>query len=152
MKERFYEILDQSVILLRKGSIKEEKTVGGVHVVDVYAMSHRENLRKPEDWDIYDFVLLEAAVNKEQAEKIKTEFENLLKDYPYPERLIEGPSYIEVGASLGSQDHAFKMFGLGKFYKLWDVITPIKFGLKDPAAARNAAGQGFIMMTGYATT
>jgi hypothetical protein len=70
-------------------------------------------------------------------------------EYPSFDRLVGGPSYIEIGGELGSQDLALRLIGLGALVELWPVITPKIMGLtgKD---AQDLAGSGFVMAGGIA--
>ena len=75
----------------------------------------------------------------------KNEFTDLIiKHYPNLKRLESGPSYIEIGAELGSQEIALLFLALGELLGIWSVIIPAKLGLPP-----EMAGQGFIMCSGY---
>lgn len=69
-------------------------------------------------------------------------------EYPDLDRLRHGPSYIEVGATLGSQELALRLFALGEALSLWRVITPKTMGLDGPDAD-DFAGRGFVMISGF---
>lgn len=71
----------------------------------------------------------------------------IIAGYPDVERLKAGPSYIEIGGALGSQDIALRLMGLGELCGLWDVITPAKLRMEGPIADQ-MAGNGFVMITG----
>jgi len=145
MKEEFYKLLDKTTFELRNGEAVV-KTVDDV--IEVFAMPHVDELVNKEDFEIVDLVLLSVAVNKMNADKSKDQLIEFLKDYPDQHRFSLGLSYIEVGAMIGSQDRAFQLFALGKYLKLWEVITPITVGAKG-YDAKNAARNGFIMISGY---
>ena len=49
---------------------------------------------------------------------------------------------------IGDQGAAFELFALGKVLGIWDIITPEKLGATGDMA-RQMAGAGFIMCTGY---
>ena len=72
----------------------------------------------------------------------------LEKYYPEMDRLRMGPSYIEIGAALGSQQVALLLLGLGELVGLWEVISPKTFGITDPQKAQELAGWGFVMCSG----
>lgn len=146
---RLYEILKSTTVQLRKGPEVARHRDGHIEVMEIFAMPHTDevNLNK-QNFETVDMHFIAVAVDKRQAELHKDDLIKLLKDYPHPERLAGGPSYIEVGAVLGDQGAAFCLFALGKVLGLWDVITPEKFGMDGEQAAQ-AAGRGFIMMTGY---
>ena len=62
-----------------------------------------------------------------------------------PERFCNGPSYIEIGAWIGSQDLALRLMALGELFKIWDVITPAGLGMTGPEA-NQMAGMGLVMV------
>jgi hypothetical protein len=77
----------------------------------------------------------------------KEELLPLLKEYPDQERLAGGPSYVEMGGMLGSQDLALRLIGLGALVGVWEAITPERLGITG-AAAQKAAGYGYVMCSG----
>lgn len=62
-------------------------------------------------------------------------------------RLAQGPSYIELGAWIGSQDLALRLMALGERHELWTVVTPEKLGITDPKVAAERAGLGLVMIS-----
>lgn len=156
--KRLYEILEATTMQLRKGEVlegtpelveqvkrgDEELTGGGV--LEVFAMPHVDEA--PEHVEIVDVELLAIAVNRVGAQKARDELIEILNDYPRPDRLAKGPSYIEVGAEIGDQGAAFQLFALGKYLGLWDIITPGTLKITGEKA-REMAGLGFVMITGY---
>lgn len=147
--DRLYVILRETTVQLRKGEVVEEKQVGDVKVTEVFAMPHESeassNLQK------VDCIFLTIGVDKEKAEMYREEVVAILKGYPQPERLAGGPSYIEVGGVIGDQGAAFQLFALGEVLGLWRVITPKTLGMDD-ATARQLAGSGMIMISGFKTS
>lgn len=157
--DRLYKILGETTIQLRKGemvhgdkhlvdAVKEgrdlDKEPGGVVTID--AMPHVTEA--PSGIEKVDLEFLVIGVDKAAAEKNRVELIEILKTYPQPDRLAGGPSYIEVGAEIGDQGAAFQLFALGKVLGLWDVITPATMGFTG-AEARQMAGSGFVMMSGF---
>lgn len=154
---RLYEILGETTTQLRKGDVfegtpelveqaKAGKKIEGGGVLEVYAMPH-ENEARPEIEKV-DVEFLTIAVDKEKAEARKAELLAILGEYPAPERLAAGPSYIEVGGEIGDQGAAFQLFALGKVLGLWGIVTPKTFGFTG-LEAREMAGRGMVMITGY---
>jgi hypothetical protein len=154
---KLYEILHEATCQLRKGeeiegtpdlvsAIKsgEKDLPGGV--VEIYAMPHQSEARPDLEKVDCEFVVI--GVDKAKAEQRRMELIELLDSYPEPERLAGGPSYIEVGAEIGDQGATFQLFALGKVLGLWSVITPATIGITGPEA-RQLAGSGFVMMSGY---
>jgi len=156
---RLYKILNETTVQLRKGEIihgdkplvdaikagvESDKLPGGVVTFDMMptVAEAADGLEK------VDLEFLVIGVHKAKAEQHRAELIGLLNTYPNPDSLASGPSYIAVGAEIGDQGSAFQLFALGKVLGLWDVITPGLFGMEGEEA-RDAAGRGFIMMTGY---
>jgi hypothetical protein len=154
---RLHEILGETTHQLRKGDVLEgtptlveqakrgEELKGG-GVLEVYAMPHESEAAA--DIEKVDLAFIVIGVDRAKAEQHKAELIDILNSYPEPDRLAGGPSYIEVGAQIGDQGAAFQLFALGKVLGLWDVITPKSLGF-DGEAARNMAGMGYVMCTGY---
>jgi hypothetical protein len=94
--------------------------------------------------------------HKETAQRWEDSFRDFVNTYnrasdEMPEAvspLTEGPSYIHLGAALGSQRDAFIFMGLGQYYGLWRTFTPsdLNFSPEETAALM---GMGFICLTGY---
>lgn len=72
----------------------------------------------------------------------------LLENYPSPDRLKEGTSFIEIGGELGDQGTAILLLGLGELTGLWKIATPKLFGLQGDEAQR-LIGRGFLYNTGW---
>ena len=157
--EKLYNILAETTVQLRKGeeiegnpealaAIKEGKPIeenpGGV--VEFYNMPH-VNEAKPKLQKV-DMEFIVIGVDIEKALHRKQDLISVLNSYPNPERLAAGPSYIEVGATIGDQGAAFQLFALGEALNLWKVITPKTLGFNDEEA-RQMAGIGYIMITPY---
>jgi hypothetical protein len=146
MKREFYELLRETTFLVRYGQKVEQSMYRGMQVTEVYAMPHADEVDKNE-CEVINLCLVGVAIIKDRARGIEEKFIKYLKDYPDPTRFKSGPSYIEIGAAIGSQDLAFQMIALGAYLKLWSVFTPLNVGVKGHDAI-NAARNGFVMM-GY---
>lgn len=144
--EKLYQILNVTTVMLRKGEEVEVEDASGVQRVDVYAMPHESEAAPEIEKVDVSFVVI--GVEKQTAEEIRPGLIEILDAYPQPERLKGGPSYIEVGAELGSQDAAFRLFALGQVLGFWEVITPEKLGITG-SQARELAGMGMVMISGY---
>lgn len=159
--ERLYEILSETTVQLRKGEVFEgtpelveaaksddpealEKAGGGV--LEIFAMPHESEARP--DLEKVDLHFVTIGVDKALAEERRADLVAILNDYPDPEELAGGPSYIAVGGQIGDQGAAFQLFALGKVLGLWSIITPGTFGMTGKDADR-AAGNGYIMISGY---
>lgn len=146
--DRLYKLLGESTVQLRKGpAVTQEKHDGGLEVVHVYDMPPIEAARP--DLALVDVHFMVIGVDKAKAEEHKAELLDFLNnEYPEPERLEGGPSYIEVGANIGDQGAAMSLFALGQVLGLWQVITPATLHITGPDADR-LAGSGMVMMSGY---
>jgi hypothetical protein len=144
--ERLYKILEYTTVQLRKGEPVTHTVVGPLAVTTIDNMPH-ESEAMP-SLELVDMEMLTIGVDKDEAAKLKPELITILDTYPKPERLAAGPSYIEVGAEIGDQGAAFQLFALGQVLGLWKVITPKVLGFEG-AEAREFAGRGLIMISGY---
>lgn len=140
--DKLYAILADTTAQFRKGEEVEHRN-GATHV---FAIPHISEARPHIERVDMEFVVI--GVDLLKARTVKNDLMAILDTYPDLERLASGPSYIEVGAEIGSQGAAFQLFALGKSLGLWDVITPASMGLKGEQA-RQLAGAGFIMISGY---
>jgi hypothetical protein len=146
--QRLHEILGDTCIQLRKGETIERTTIGDLSVTNINAMPHVDRLVEVDGFEKIDLHFIVIGVDTVLAKKRRDELIAILNEYPDPDRLALGPSYIEVGADIGDQGAAFQLFALGKVLGLWDIITPASLGFDGDFAAE-AAGRGFIMITGY---
>ena len=144
--DRLYHILGETTVQLRKGEEVEEHQEGNLKVTEVYAMPHESEAEA--ELQKVDCIFLIIGVNKQKAEQYREELIGILKEYPEPERLAGGPSYIEVGGMLGDQGAAFQLFALGEVLGLWKVITGKMLGMDDETA-RQMAGSGMVMISGF---
>ena len=144
--QRLHEILMETTVPFRKGSIGTGRVEGGVQVMEVYDMPHQD--AAVDGIVKVDGHFIVVGVNKEKAEAARDEVVEILRDYPEPERLAGGPSYIEIGGVLGDQQEAFLLFALGKVLGLWSVITPATLGFSGPEADQ-LAGAGMVNMSGF---
>ena len=144
--ETIHLILHKCCIALRKGeAVVTEAPVNGVQVTHMFAMPHEsEALPEVKKVDVH-FITI--GVDLVEAAKHKDALVAELEKWPN-DRLTHGPSYIEVGAELGSQDAALGLFGLGEALDLWKVITPKTMHVEGPQADV-LAGQGFVMISGF---
>jgi hypothetical protein len=141
--------LNASTAEFRKGAeVVEEAPKGGVQVTHVYGMPHYHDA--PAGMILHDLVFIKVGVDPDAAERVRDVLEDWLRAYPEPERIAGGPSYIELGAQLGSQDYALRLMALGAQLDLWKLITPGTFGFNNDAEeARMMAGRGMVMISGW---
>lgn len=67
-----------------------------------------------------------------------------------PERLQDGPSYIEMGGWLGDQQRALIFMALGEHHGVWQVVTPMTLGFdRGDDEAKRMAGMGMVMIAGF---
>lgn len=154
-----YEILRKTCGQLRKGEVFEGspamkawadagmETIAPGGVLEIYDMP-ADSDPAFDGLEKVDLHFVTIAVNKAAAEAERANLIALLNQWPDPERLAGGPSYMEVGGVIGDQGAAFELFALGEVLGLWSVITPETFGLTGEDA-RRAAENGYIMCSGY---
>lgn len=148
--ERLNQILSETTISIRKGAVQKTTQHEDYTVVEVFAMSAEDELNQEhlKDFILVDCHFFKIGVEKDKAENYAEELHTILSKYPQSERLAAGPSYIEVGGILGSQELALRLFALGEVLGFWKVITPAGLGLKGEYA-NHLAGMGMVMITGY---
>lgn len=139
-------ILDATTTVYRKGPEVVERDAAGVRVVEVFGCPPPEALPAAATRVDVHFVLV--GVDMTAARVAEPDLRALLATYPAPDRLAGGPSYIEAGAVLGSQEAALRLFALGEALGLWTVITPARLGITG-ASADQMAGGGLVLMSGY---
>lgn len=142
------ELLRETTTMFRKGPevVDHPPDKAGIAVTEVFGMPHESDAAPA--LAMFDLHFLKVGVQPLMAEHRRGDLIEWLREYPEPERLAGGPSYIEIGAVLGSQDFAMCLFALGAHLKLWTIITPETLHLEGADADR-AAGQGFVMMSGW---
>lgn len=59
--------------------------------------------------------------------------------------LAQGPSYITLGAWIGSQQTALILMAVGAFFGIWGIATPMKLGITGEKA-KELMGSGFVMV------
>lgn len=124
---RLHEILDMTTIFYRSSQVE---FAPGVEVVDLELVS--------------------VAVSTGAANILKAELIKILDTYPQLDRLKLGPSYIEVGAVIGDQGAAFRLFALGKVLGLWDIITPSQLSkINSDEKTQKLGGLSLVMISGY---
>lgn len=143
---RLYDILQEATAEFRVGPERIETEGDGVKKVEIFDMPHIYQASSELEKVECHFITI--GVNREKAEEHREELISILKTYPNPERLAGGPSYIEMGAEIGSQDLAFRLFAVGQVLKFWMVITPKTLGIEG-AQADELAGGGLVMISGF---
>ena len=147
--QKLYDIVQDSTRVFRKGKAVEERQVGNFYVVELFGHDHTSEAPSGDNFDKVDMVFVDVVVDKAKAEKYRGTLVKQLRDYPQPERLVGGPSYIELAPNLGmEQEGALRVMALGKTLGLWDVMSAKTLGMDD-TQARKMAGQGFLMISGY---
>lgn len=116
-------------------------------VTEVFGYPHYEG-PEADGFDLVDLHFVIVGVDKTRAEARRADLEAWLAAYPQPDRLAAGPSYIEMGGEIGSQEYALRLFALGKALGMWQVITPGLLGMTGDQADQ-AAGAGYVMMSGW---
>jgi hypothetical protein len=130
----------------RKGEPVRAEKIGDVAVVTMDFMPPREQA-PPDAVDLHFLLVAAEKADKDEFVPLLRaalgspgEFTNI-----DARRLIYGPSYIELGGWLGSQDVALRFIGLGAVLGLWKPVTPASLGITGPDA-EEMAGRGFVML------
>lgn len=144
--QALYAILAETTAEFRKGPEVQHRDVGPLHVTEIHEAPHVDAM--PAGLETVDVFFFLVGVRKTEAEKRRDELIELLEAYPEPDRLAAGPSYIEIGGTIGDQGAALRLFGLGQVLGLWKIITPTELGVTGERA-REMAGMGYVMITGY---
>jgi len=147
--ERLYQLLQDTTQVYRKGAEVETRQFENVKTVEVFGYPHSSEVLQDKGYDKVDMVFVDVVVDKQVAMQRKSELESLLSEYPDPERLAGGPSYVELAPSIGlEQEGALRLMALGKTLGLWDVMSGKTLGLNEQQT-RELAGSGMLMITGY---
>ena len=139
-----HRIIKESTVSLRKGPMITEKNDENVRVTEIWAMPH-ESDPTFEKYPKIDVGLFTVAIFPEKAEKNKAKLIEIMRAYPDQYRLSKGPSYIEVGAEIGSQEAAFKLAALGSHLGLCNIMSPLNMGF-DKDVANEMIGGGFFFI------
>ena len=110
----------------------------------------RDDEQPGHGYEVVDCFLKKVGVLKEKAQEFKGELAQLMQEYPLPNRLAVGPSYIELAGTIfnDDQDLAFRLMALGKTTGLWDLLTPRELGIGAEDAKR-LASHGVVTIDGY---
>lgn len=152
------ELLEATTTIFRKTEEVHQDASGAVHV---WSGTSHESEAPPDDEDrrLVDVHFFVVSVDMREAEHRRDELIAILNEWPpdpayQPEnRLAVGPSYIELGAQVGTmmgQQDALRLMALGHALGIWQLITPQTFlpniGQEE---ADQLAGRGFVMISGY---
>ena len=143
------DIVSETTRVFRKGEAVEERQEGNLKVVELFGYESTNKAPSGDNFDKVDMIFIDVVVDKSRAEKYNKDIREQLRKYPQPERLLGGPSYIELAPNLGmGQEGALRLMALGKTLGLWDVMNGKSLGMSD-SEAKQMAGQGFLMISGY---
>lgn len=147
--QKLYDIIQDSTRVFRKGEAVEQRQVGNVDVVELFGYDHTSEAPSGDNFNKVDMIFVDVVVDRTRAERYRTDLTRILRDYPQPKRLAGGPSYTELAPNLEmQQEDALRLMALGKTLGMWDVMSAKTLGMDD-ATARQMAGQGFLMISGY---
>lgn len=147
--KKLYDIVQDSTRVFRKGAEVERRQIGEIDVVEMFGYDHTSKAPSGDNFDKVDMIFVDVVVDKSRAEQYRTDLIKILRDYPEPERLADDPSYIELAPNLEmEQEGTLRLMALGKTLGIWNVISAKRLGMDD-ATARQMAGQGFLMISGY---
>lgn len=156
MSESIRELLDATTTMYRKGPTVQEEEVEGVSVVHVW-LGVDETPDTPDE-NIVDVHFFNVKVDAEEAERHRDEFHAICAAWPpdpthmSENRLASGPSYIELGAQIGTfqgQQDALRFMALGEILGAWKVVTPARLHIEYEELANQLAGSGYVMISAY---
>jgi len=87
------------------------------------------------------------AINKKLCDQTREDFVKLVEQASDSWR--DGPNYLQIGAAIGSQEYALSFIALGRYYGLWNILSPQTMGIDDPTLAEKMAGLGMINPQGW---
>jgi hypothetical protein len=145
--ERLHRIIRLTTIPLPKGDIGAVQGVADMQTLET--MVTLVECATEGTYAKIDMVFFIVAVAKALANSYRDDLIALLDEYPEPDRLIMGPSYLEVGATIGDANAALRLFALGKVLDMWEILTPGSAMGMEGEAERAIASSGFILMTGW---
>lgn len=147
--QKLYDIVEDTTRVFKKGEDVEQRQVGNVDVIKLFGYEHTSKSHFGDNFDKVDMIFVDVVVDRARAEQNRGALAEQFKSYPSPERLAGGPSYIELAPNLGmEQEGALRLMALGKTLGIWDIMSAKTLGADD-AAAKQMAGQGFLMIAGY---
>jgi hypothetical protein len=135
-------LLDATTTIYRKGPA----VVAHDGVVEVFGYPPAS--AAPPTARLIDVHFLLVGVDVDAAGLARAPLRSLLATYDGPNALDRGPSYIEVGAVLGGQEEALRLFAVGEVLGWWTVVTPATLGITGEEADE-LAGRGLVMVSGY---
>jgi len=142
-----FAILDETTTLLRKGPVVSREIDRGVETVTIDAMPDVDSMSRMPGVVVVDLDMVAVAVRQDLAAVRREALGMFIKKYSEQAemKLAFGPSYIHVGAEIGDQGAALRLFALGKVLGFWDLVTPTSLGATGEDA-RNMARAGYVMI------
>lgn len=147
--QRLNSIIMEQSVSFRKGEVYREENHGNVKVIRIEAFPETPLRGTIVDVHFINIGFTEAAADREgfvQAIRDVVDTQSGEFDQLSYEALRGGPSYITIGAWLGSQQLALQFMALCEFHDLGEVITPGKLGITGEKADQ-LAGVGMVMAT-----
>jgi hypothetical protein len=134
----------------KEAEVVKEEDVNGIRVITINGYPEA-----PSMGELVDVGFLKIGFTDAAGEKTAEQFLDMIVNAEHGdfgdmtlERLKAGPSYIEHGGWLGSQDQALRFLALGQHYGLWKVMHPYMLGVEDETMAQEMMGNGFVMNSG----
>lgn len=154
------DLLDETTAIYRPdGPEVVEADHEGVKVTHVWVDTPQES-EAPDPDALVDLHFFRVAVDRERAEAKRAVLDAVLAGWPLDptympdNRLTQGPSYIELGAQIGTamgQQDAMRLMALGETLGTWRIVTPRRLlgNTITDAEADAMAGRGFVLIDGY---
>lgn len=117
-----FELTQYATKVFRKGEVVQTQTAGSIKVVEIFGYPHASEA--PGDLAMYDLVFVDVGVGPNKATEVKGDLITWLSRYPQRERLVGGPSYIELaGNGEIEQETAFRIFALMENLGMGEIMT-----------------------------
>ncbi len=150
--EKLMNIVEETTKVYRKGEFARLRrdAEAKVDVVEIFGYPHTSAAPADGGFDKVDMLFVDVVVYRRKAKERAKELEAILKEYPQPDRLAGGPSYIELAGTLGiEQEHALRLMALGADLGMWRVMDARSLFGADEEEALELAGSGFLMVSGW---
>lgn len=144
--DRLRQVISAQARVFRRGEVVTETEVApGVRSVSIEAFPEHDGTRTA-DVHFLHVGLAEGASKQEFVAALEAARGSVGEFGGSPPDLPSGPSYIEVGGWLGSQQLALEFAGLCELHGVGNVITPSSIGIADPEVADRMAGMGMVFV------
>lgn len=144
-------VISQQTVAYRKGAEVTKREVGDIQVVEVVGYPETPSHGELVDVHFINIGFTEEAADKQALVDALKQALTGVGEFGVTidaDRMRGGPSYIETGGWLGSQDQALRLYGLMQHHGLGTVVIPESMGVIGEAADA-LAGRGMVFIAGF---